>query len=195
MAHQSLARTVLEKTLELAAAQGGEVTADAVSNALGLATHQAHKQLLNTLSDLSLAGRVHRVRKGVYSPPPTPRQPEKREVMWRTLRMRRRVTIEDLVELAGVSCEYAREWLAALTHRGVVRKHQRPGLPATWQLIHDTVAMPEDDTKAAKLRQLRQRRKQELTQAIDQALKGLQTINEALSKARATITTMEEGEC
>lgn len=194
MAHESFSRTVLETAWQLAAGNNGEVTTEAIALQLGLKTRVEYKRMLNTLSDLHLAGRLQRFRQGVYGPVKAFKQPDKRQVMWQILRMRKRVTVEDMMVMAEVSKDYAREWLATLVKREVVRKQQQPGLPATWQLINDTVDMPVDDAKAAKLRELRQRKKREAINAIDQTIQSLQSASEALSKARDAITTMEEGE-
>lgn len=195
MAKESFSNQVLTKALELAATNRGQVAADTISKALGCKTHQEHKRMLNTLSDLHLQGRIVRISQGVYGPVQGFKQPDKRNVMWRVLRTRRRVTVEDLVVMAEVSPRYAKEWLATLVKREVVRKHQQPGLVGTWQLIIDTVDMPKDDTRATKLREMRRKRKEAVVEVLDDALNNLQTIGEALSKARDIINTMEEGEC
>lgn len=192
MAHQSFSRTVLDTALQLAARNNGEASAMAISLELSLKPGQEHKRLLHTLSDLALAGRINRVRQGVYAPQPMQKQPDKREVMWRLLRMQRQVTLEYLQEMAGVSKDYAKQWLATLVRRGVVRRDQQPGMKASWRLTTDTVDMPEDDTNAKRLRELR-RKKKAAVSVIDDALQQLQTIGETLSKARETITGIEEG--
>ena len=191
MAHQSFSKTVLETALLLANQGNGQVTTEKLSIELGLKNSREHKKLINTLRDLHRAGRLQRIALGIYGPPLQKPLPNKREVMWRILRMRRRVKVEDLMEMAGVSKGYAKEWLRILVNRDVVRKEQQPGLPGTWHLINDLVDMPEDDTKAAKLRALRLKRK-EAVSLIDTTLKSLQTASEALNKARSTITRMEE---
>ena len=194
MAKDSFTNQVLAKVLELAAINRGEVTTDAMSRAMECKTRHEHKRMLKTLCDLNQQGRIVRLSQGVYGPNQEFKQPDKRNVMWRVLRTRRRVTVEDLVVMAEVSPRYAREWLGALVNREVVRKQQQPGLIGTWQLINDTVEMPEDDAKATKLREIRRKRKEAVAGVLDDALKNLQTIGEALSKARDVINTMEEGE-
>jgi len=194
MAKDSFTTQVLAKVLELAATNRGEVTTDALSRAMECKTRQEHRRMLKTLRDLYQQGRIVRLSQGVYGPVQGFKQPDKRNVMWRVLRTRRRVTVEDLVVMADVSPRYAKEWLATLVKREVVRKHQQPGLIGTWQLINDAVDMPEDDAKATKLREIRRKRKEAVAVVLDDALKNLQTIGEALSKARDVINTMEEGE-
>lgn len=187
MAHQSRTKTILTTALDLAAGHGGEITADAISKTLDVRTRKEHKRLLNTLSELSLSGRLHRVRQGVYGPPLVQPLPDRRVVMWRILRMRRRVTVDDLVELAGVSASYALEWLRALVAREVVIKQQATGQKGTWLLINDTVDMPVDTEKAERLRALRRRQKAALQE-------DLEVIDAALSRVRKVVATIEEGE-
>lgn len=194
MVKDSFTTQVLAKVLELAATNRGEITTDAMSTAMECKTRQEHQRMLKTLRDLHQQGRIVRLSQGVYGPTQGFKQPDKRNVMWRVLRTRRRVTVEDLVVMAEVSPQYAKEWLATLVKREVVRKHQQPGLIGTWQLINDTIDMPEDDAKATKLREMRRKRKEAVAVVLDDALKNLQTIGEALSKARDVINTMEEGE-
>jgi len=184
---------ILAKALELIA-ENSEVTVTELSHAMHLQTYKEHKRMLDGLSELFKAKSLSRIRQGVYGRPQEQKQEDKRVVMWRILRMRRRVAVDDLVEMADVAPDYAKEWLRMLVQRGVVRKHQQPGMKGTWQLINDTVDMPEDDTKADRLRALRKKKKEAAVSVIDGALKQLQTIGEALSKARDAITTMEEGE-
>jgi hypothetical protein len=194
MAKDSFTNQVLAKVLELAATNRGEVTTDAMSRGMECKTRQEHHRMLKTLRDLHRQGRIVRLNQGVYGPVQGFKQPDKRSVMWRVLRTRRRVTVEDLVVMAEVSPRYAKEWLATLVKREVVRKQQQPGLIGTWQLINDTVEMPEDDAKSTKLREIRRKKKEAVAGVLDDALKNLQTIGEALSKARDVINTMEDGE-
>ncbi len=127
----------------------------------------------------------------MYGAPQQKRLPNKREIMWRLLRMRRRVSVEDLMEMAGVSKDYAKQWLRVLVQREVVRKDQKPGLPGAWRLINDQTEMPEDEDKAARLRNLRLQHKQAVN-LIDTTIKSLQTASQALNQAREAINRMEE---
>ena len=61
--------------------------------------------------------------------------------MWRLLRARKVVSYDDLQELAGASRSYAREWMATLIKREVVRKLSK----GRYQLIND--AAPETPVK------------------------------------------------
>jgi predicted HTH transcriptional regulator len=178
MAHQSYAKTVLEMTISIAAKNNGEATCAEISSAGDVRTRIGHKRLLNTLCDLYKTGKLRRIRQGVYGPATGIKQPEKREVMWRLLRMRKRATLDDLVEMAGVSRDYAREWLAALVKREVARRDQRPDGSGVWVLLGDWPQMPEDDSKAARLRELRTKKKAELAkkiEGIENELKAIKT--------------------
>lgn len=187
MAHESFSKRVMAAVTEHASsAPDGQATVSDISDALMIQTTAEHKRMLNTLSDLKNAGRILRVSQGVYVPAKRQSQPEIREVMWRVLRMRRRVTVEDLVEMAGAGAEYASDWLRMLGTRGVVRKiNHGVGNPCVWQLVNDTVEMPVDTDNAARLRDLRKKKKQ-------QALADLAAAQKLLGKAHQAITEMEE---
>jgi hypothetical protein len=193
MAHQSFAQKVREALLEEAKTGGGEVTASRLSCLLLLPTARDHKRLLNTLSELATSGRIVRIRQGVYAPAADSRTPDKREVMWRLLRMRRTVLVSDLMEMAGVTESYAVEWLHMLNKRNIVVCCGRPtltGSPAWRLLATDLVEMPVDEDKAARLRELRKKKKENLRRM------GilLNTAGFALDKLRGMLKTMEDGE-
>ncbi|MBM9605943.1 hypothetical protein [Desulfopila inferna] len=188
MAHQSFAKTVLDTLRKEALVRDGDVTVTDLSCALHLQTRKDHKRMLNTLSDLVKSGKAVRVRQGVYTFSAEAREPDKREVMWRALRMRRIVTIADLQEFAGVSHEYAKQWLAMLVKRKIAQRNTpaNKNHPHSWRLIkNDLVDMPVDTDKAAKLRTLRLKQKQGVISALD-------TIDNELSKVRNFIANMED---
>lgn len=186
MAHQSYAKTVLEMLTRIVNDVDIATVTD-VSHNLGIQTAKDHKRMLNALSDLCKAGKVRRVSQGVYTVAErASKQPQVREVMWRFIRMNRRATVEDLMEVAGASVEYAREWLRTLVKRRVVRKISHgPNKPCTWQLVNDTVEMPQDEEKASKLRELRRKKKQ-------QAMADLAAARKLIGKAHRVIKEMEE---
>lgn len=185
MAHQSFARTVFEKAMELAAKGSGEVYCGDVADALSVKTRVERKRCLNILSDLAIDGKIVRIRQGVYGPVQGIKQLDKREVMWRLLRMRKRITVEDLVELAEVSPKYAREWLLMLLKNGVVRKNRTSNQPGVWILLHDKLAAPVNEENAKKLRELRKRRKTEVLARLD-------AISSAVTDVRQLLDKMEE---
>lgn len=181
MAHQSTMKTVFEAVLDICAKKGGEATTDEISIRVGAGTHMSHKRVLNILSDLLRRGKISRLRQSVYGPPTLEAPPPQRaEVMWRLLRMRRRVQVDDLVEMAAVSEKYAAEWLRMLLKRGVVTKHQPPGGKATWQLVSDQVDPPVNTAKADALRAMRQQRKERALQMLEEAKLALGLACEAV---------------
>lgn len=185
MAHESFAKTVLAAVARLAADRD-VVTVSDLSIALDLRTRAAHKRMLNTLSDLKNAGKIARVSQGVYALASSTALPEIREVMWRLLRMRRRVTVDDLVEMAGASTKYASDWLRMLEGREVVRRNGTGDAGSCdWQLIKDTVEMPVDTGKAAYLRELRKKKK-------NQIMTDLLAARELIGKACLAIKEMED---
>jgi predicted transcriptional regulator len=188
MAHQSLMKSILEACLAVCSESGGEATTDAVSIRVGAKDRKGHKRVLNVLSDLLRQGRISRIRQGVYGPPTGDSTLSRAEVMWRVLRMRRRVQIDDLVEMAGASPSYAREWLAMLVRRGVVAKVQQPpGGRGVWQLTNDQVDMPENVDKAEALRALRLRRKKEALEKMETAGKALVEIEKMARAAKTAV--------
>lgn len=167
----SFAGRILEKLKELAGqSETGRVTAGDLSAGMMIQTRGDHKRMLNALCDMRRAGKVVRVAIGVYAVDNGPRKPEIREVMWRILRMRKRVTVDDLVEMAGASASYAEKWLRMLAAKGVVR--EAGNCPLSWQLVVDKVDMPVDTAAAERLRKLRKRQKEKLLATLD-AAKGL----------------------
>lgn len=150
---------MLETALQLASSKEGKVAADEISIELGLKTRQEHKKLTCTLRDLQSAGRLQKIATGMAdapakevaeqagnhvaaladAPPGLPR------ISWRWPGSRRTMPSSGL---------------RVLVQREVVRKDQKPGLPGTWHLINDQADMPEDEEKAARLRNLRLQHKQ-----------------------------------
>ena len=134
------------------------------------------------MSELTQAGRLRRVDKGTYEPPEGPRTPDKQECMWRILRMRRTLTADDLQEMAGVSRDYALEWLRLCVKQGLAEKTQRPNEQAHWRLVAAVEAeQPVNSEKAEKLRALRRRRKEMITQGIESMRQGLTALAEAVA--------------
>ena len=182
MAHQSHMKTVLTTVIAIAEQNNGEASSDAVSKAMMAKTRQQHKNILNTLSELYRLGKLQRLRQGIYAPAITTKKPEKRQVMWSLLRMRKPgVTVDDLVELAEVSSDYAAEWLRMLAKREVVRRIDRPGKQALWIVVKDSIEMPDDDEKAARLRDLRAKKKAGIVSLVEKIETELQRVKESIS--------------
>lgn len=186
MAQQSYAKDVLKTALKLAADNGGEATAVDISAELFTQTRAQHKKVLNLLAEHARKHRLSRIRQGVYGPPaPIGGRVEKREVMWRVLQMRRRVTVADLMEMADVSAAYAKEWLRMLVNSNIAKKHQLPGRTGVWMLVNAQAEMPEDTKKAQALRDLRASKKRQL-------LESLAVMETAVSDVCKWISEMEE---
>jgi len=149
-----------------------------LAEALVMDTKVSRKRILTALRDMAKAGELTRVSPGVYTlakQPPKP--PELRQVMWSLLRMRRAVSVEDLMELSGAVRDYAAEWLRALVRRGVVRQDGD-----TFRLIKDTVAMPELTDNADRLRAMRDKKKQAALSALVTAADAIAKAHDALNE-------------
>jgi hypothetical protein len=110
--------------------------------------------------------------------------------MWRVLRAKRTVTVEDLLMMAGAAGSYAREWLGMLEARGVVRKAGQK-----YVLIKDHVEMPENDAKAERLRALRARMKGAIADLRTTTLAVRQATNEienTISRLETAYEHLEE---
>jgi len=176
--------TVLAAVNEL----GREVTAAEIGHYLHIQTQRVHKKMLNVLSVLCISGRIARVRQGVYAPirNQQPQTIELRQVMWRVLKMRRRVTVEDLQTMAGASYVYASDWLRMLEDKGVVRKVGIDGEHfAVWQLIATDAELPADDKEAARLRTYRSKKKE--------ALAKMRSARTLINQAIAAMEEEEKG--
>jgi hypothetical protein len=181
-------KTVLDAALAVAAANGGEVTGDQISTKLVVQTRVGHKRVLNLLSDLYRQGRLVRLRQGVYGPVPASGLIlSKREIMKNVVNIRKRVTVADLMEMAGVGKDYAREWLKLMTDNGALRKEQAPGQAATWFRVRE-LELTDDTVKAERLREMRRRRRERMEGQ-------LAAIETAVTELRNLITTWEDGVC
>ena len=161
---------------------GSTFTVKDLGHAMGIKTYAEHDTIRSALRDFLRRGEMVRTAPGVfrYQERPTVK-PQIRERMWRILRARRRVTVEDLQELAGASRSYAEEWLRMLTKRAVVRKCGG----GVFRMVEDPVAMLSNDEKAEQLRELRARKKA--------ALAALEKAEVSLTVARNFVSGMVDG--
>jgi len=171
----SFANKIRTAIHELTAA-GTECSTTNISHQAFIQKPEDHKRMLGVLCDFRKAGELERVSLGVYALTNRKKPEEKRQVMWRVLRMRRLVTIDDLVEMAGVHRDYAGEWLRTLEKQGVVRI----GTNGAARLIKDSLEMPEVTDNAEKLRALREKKKKALSAALN-------SIEIGMDKARAAL--------
>jgi len=128
-------------------------------------TRDEDLRVRSVIHDLKKTGEIVNMSRGVYTY--VGRQKKKPEIcerMWRILRARRNVTVDDLMELAGASESYAREWLRMIERRGVIRAKN-----GRYRMIEDPIDMPEDEEKAGALRVLRQKKKEQALAALNSA--------------------------
>lgn len=179
----SFANRIREAARELGAT-GAVIEASELIDRAGLQSYAEKRRMYQAVKDMVKRGELEPAGVGRYLWVAR-RRPlaEIREAMWRVLRARRRVSVEDLMELCRASREYAREWLRMLERRGVVRKEEGK----VYRIVSDPVAMPRDDAKAARLRALRAARKAEALAALDEAKR-------AIAKAREAVSGLTEGE-
>ena len=174
---ESFAGKIREAAKALGAG-GKEFRADELGDRAGLQTRSDLRRMYQTIIDFIRAGDIERVEKGVYRYRGKPAErPQIQLVMWRIMRARRAVTIEDLQELAGASAAYAKQWLMMLARRQIVRKLSN----GKYHLIQDLVKMPQDEEKAQKLRKIRERKKAAL-KALDQAFSAIADARKAISQ-------------
>jgi len=175
----------IRKTVAELGGDGSEVTAHAIFDTLGITLSATKSRVYYTLRDLRKSGEVERVDKGLYRWRGKQAPPELRQKMWKLLRKRFSVTVEDLMELAGASEQYAKEWLTALHRRGVIQRIQ----PGHYRIIKDTVEMPDLDDNARKLRRFREKKKQEILKSINDIET---TVMEAKSRIESCLKSWEE---
>ncbi len=156
-----------------------------LGDTVGIRTGLEKKGISTVLRDMLRRGEVVRVQgePGRYEYVGRCQKPTKKRVMWDYMRMRKKsgspVTIEELQQMSGASAEYVREWLRSLLRLGVVRDLGN----GRFQLLEDPVAMPESDEKAAKLRELRERKKR-----VESALRE---IGQEFEKLAGLVESME----
>ena len=165
----------------------GGFSVDQVCDQAMIQTYKDKKRVRNAILELYQAGELERIGNAIYRlREQPPGKPQIQEIMWKILRARRTVTLEDMEELAGASPTYATEWLQMLSRRKIVR-HLKNGNPSTktagkWQMVTDPgPAMPLNDEKAERLRNLRAKKKEALD-AMDRAFVAIAEARMAMSE-------------
>lgn len=173
---------ITKKVRQCIREMNGRFRASDVIDGLGseVQTYSARNRVKKVILDMAKAGEILRLERGLYEYRGKQGKPQLREVMWRILRARRSVTVDDLVELSGAKEGYALEWLQMLARNGIVR-HLKTG---RWQMISDPVDMPDDGKKADRLKNLRINKKA--------ALAAIALATGALQDARVVIEQMED---
>lgn len=153
-----------------------------VIDALGndVQTYSAAKRIKKVVFNLAQSGEIVRLERGLYEYRGKQGKPQLREVMWRILRARRVVTVDDLEELSGAKQGYVEEWLRMLERNGIVRHFEN----GRWQMIQDPVEMPGDEQKSERLRGIRERKRA--------ALEAIARASGALEEARAALEEWED---
>ena len=163
-------------------AGGREIESKALAIELDMVSDHEKQVMYRVIRDFVKAGEISRVRRGVFVCNRKDKSPELQEVMWRYLRIKKIVTIDDLVAVSRASREYAAEWVYMLARREIVEKI-RLGGARKYRLISDPVIMPVNDENRKKLRRLRRKKQR-------QALVALGEAQNAISRARKALEGM-----
>lgn len=162
--------------------RGLPITCEELGHEAGVKTRRECQAVRWTVRDMLKRGELERVEPGVFRLASSSQDPPQiQEKMWRVLRARRRVTVEDLQELAGASRLYALEWLQMLVKYEIVRK----GDDGLYQMVKDPVEMPRNRKKAEKLRRLRRKWAEEMG-------RGALALGKAAEALRAAAETWTE---
>ena len=150
-----------------------ELTALMVSKAAPeqIAGRKVQPMVQAVMRDLLRSQEAARVTDGVYRWAGRKEPVQLRQKMWSILRSRRVVSIEDLMELTGSSRKYAQQWSKMLECHELVRRLEDGRI----QLVNDPVVMPDDATKAQKLKTIRIRK------ALESMRQSMKELEEAVS--------------
>lgn len=130
-----------------------------VSEALDLLGDKDKRPIYGVFSDMVERGEIRKVETGMYEYVGLKKKASKEEALWRLVRMRKTVTVDDLLEMSGATRSYAKECLQAWVRKGYIT----PAGKETYRLIKDAgVEVPKNTEKAARLKLLRD----EITSAI-----------------------------
>ncbi|WP_139796702.1 winged helix-turn-helix domain-containing protein [Desulfacinum hydrothermale] len=133
------------------------------------------------LRDARRRGEIERVDKGKYRARAGAGRRCGRDRMWSVIRMRRRITADDLAELAGVERSYASSYLRDLARTEVVRARWQ-GRQRVYELAHGYTGhmqTPPGDN-AERIRRFRAKKKAAM-EALDKAMGALQEARAALA--------------
>lgn len=158
-------------------------------------TSEREKSCMRTaVRAMVAAGEIKRIKVGVIAMTGVKRnKSEIKEAMWTVIRMRKMVTLSDLMELAQASEGYAKEYLGMLQKNGVVERIKQPGKRVVFRLVADSgPGAPADDEKTERQRVFRQRQKEALGR-IDAAGRLLIQATQELAKARLEVNDLDGG--
>lgn len=183
MKHKGLAAKIREALRSLGK-EGKEIESSVLAIKLDMVVDKEKQVLYRALRDFVKSGEVTQIRRGVCVYNSGNKPPQLQEIMWRYLRARKTVTIDDLVEISGASREYASEWVYMLARREIVEKI-RLGRARKYRLISDPVVMPKDSARADRLMELRKQKKKE-------ALAALVAVDTAVREAQKKILEIHD---
>lgn len=157
----------VREQIKILGADGREVANSELAEALDLVSDKDKRGMYRALADMRKHGEVKRCRPGVYIyTAKLKTEDELRQKIWRVIRSKRVVTINDLMELAGASETYAKDYVQMLVRREVVKTIRTKRGRWKYQLINDPVVMPVNEDNAKKLRKLRWQKKRKTLAAL-----------------------------
>jgi hypothetical protein len=164
---------------------------------VGVRSRRDRERVGTTLRDMLRRGEVRAVpgEKWVYEVVGrSEEKPSKKKVMWDYARMRKKcgspVTVEELQEVSAASADYVREWLRSVVRLGAVRDLG----DGRYQLVQGPVALPDDGEKAARLRELRAKRKALVVEALTNVHAGVFALCGTIGDLVEAVRAFEEGE-
>ncbi len=158
-------KTFVGKVRKIIAAHPGEIKTKEIALKLDLVFDKEKQPLYQALRDFAATGEIEKIRQGVFIYKGRKNPAQLQQIMWRFLRSRRKVTVDDLIEISGAEKTYVKEWLQMLVRREIVRKYKN----GNYLMIKDPVDMPRNEKKAEKLRRIRAEKKKALD-AIDKVV-------------------------
>ena len=174
--------TFAGKIRKIMKAAEGEITTEEIAEKLDLVFKKDKKLLYQTLRDFVSSGEVEKIRNRVFIYKGRQKPAQSQEIMWRVLRSRKKVTVDDLIEISGADKRYVKEWLLMLVRREMVRKYSN----GNYLMIKDPVDMPRNEEKAERLRRIRAEKKK--------ALDALDRVVTLALEARMAVVEIDEDE-
>jgi hypothetical protein len=189
---------VRQAARDLHVANGGApFTMNDLADEMGLSTFADKAKVQGQqVASLVQSGELEQTKPGVYRyTGKKPGQPNQQEIMWRVLRARKVVTVPDLVELAGATEDYAREFLRRLYKQAVIMEVAGPqgrGIWIKYRLVDDPgPELPKNEAKATYLRARREKHQAALA-ALDGVYLKAHELMQAAAAARVAVSGLEE---
>ena len=134
---------------------------------------QNQEKLRSVLKAMVKTGEITRVARGKYQyVGEKTGSTTMQQKAWKIIRARKKVTIEDIIELAGMTKNYAQDWLNTLKANGIVKKASKQYI-----LIKDTVSMPINAHHAQYMKKYNKNKKAINTELdnIEKSIKQIRT--------------------